>query len=98
MTDLVSLSFESKREAIAKLNQEAYLADGFEDALIGYSQAEGGNIVAVYSYDKCIRVLVDRDGMEEEEALEYFEFNVVGAYMGPNTPLFVYHELMEQPE
>ena len=30
-----------------------------------------------------------RRGMSEEEAVDFFEFNVAGAYMGPNTPMFV---------
>jgi hypothetical protein len=28
--------------------------------------------------------------MTEEDAEEYFEFNVQGAYVGPFTPLFLY--------
>jgi hypothetical protein len=27
--------------------------------------------------------------MNEEEAIEYMEFNVIGAYMGKKTPLFM---------
>ena len=30
-----------------------------------------------------------RDGMTQEEALEFFEFNVVGAWVGEQTPIFV---------
>jgi len=33
------------------------------------------------------------EGMSHEDAHEYFEFNVVGAWVGPNTPLFVYDDL-----
>jgi hypothetical protein len=32
---------------------------------------------------------MDRDGMHEEEAEEYFEFNVAGAWVGHGTPVFV---------
>ena len=28
--------------------------------------------------------------MTYEEAIEYFDFNVTGAYVGKNTPIFVY--------
>ena len=31
-----------------------------------------------------------KDGMTDEEAMEYFEFNVVGAWMGEGTPIFLY--------
>ena len=68
------------------------LADGFEDALIGYgTQFSYG--VAVYSRRKCLDILVERDGMDYEEAVEFFDFNVTGAYAGENTPVF-----LEDPE
>ena len=31
---------------------------------------------------------MERDGMSDEEAVEYFEFNVTGAWVGENTPIF----------
>ena len=42
-----------------------------------------------YSRCKCLEILMKRDGMTEEEALEYFDFNVEGAYMGEKTPVWV---------
>jgi hypothetical protein len=41
----------------------------------------------VYSTKKCIEILA-RD-MGEENAVEYFDFNVAGAYVGPQTPIFI---------
>ena len=64
------------------------LADGFEDALIGYGTRYMHG-VAVYSRSKCLEILMKRDGMTDEEALEFFEFNVSGAYVGENTPVFL---------
>lgn len=66
---------------------EALLADGFDDALVGHTQ--GANVVAVYEYDMCVHILMDRDGMTCTEAIEFMDFNVVGAYVGPKTPMFV---------
>jgi|OM-RGC.v1.032403760 hypothetical protein len=66
------------------------LADGFDDAVLGLSRGTLGSDVAVYSIDKCIQVLVKRDGMSEDEAIEFMNFNVLDAYMGPMTPMFVY--------
>jgi hypothetical protein len=63
-------------------------ADGFEDAIIGIS---GEKIV--YSITKCIDILMTRDGMNYEEAEEYFVFNVEGAYVGEKTPIWVYDDL-----
>jgi hypothetical protein len=32
---------------------------------------------------------MNRDDMEEEDAIEYFEYNTRGAYVGENTPAFL---------
>jgi hypothetical protein len=42
-----------------------------------------------YSTDKVIRLLMEHDGMTEEEAVEYMEFNMKGAWMGEQTPVFL---------
>jgi hypothetical protein len=31
-----------------------------------------------------------RDGMDYDEAYEFFEFNTLGAYVGEQTPVFVW--------
>ena len=62
-------------------------ADGFDDAVIGVAS---DNSKVVYSADKVIGILKDRDGMTDDEALEYFEYNIAGSYVGPSTPLFVW--------
>jgi hypothetical protein len=66
----------------------ALLADGFEDALVGFGY-QFTHPVAVYNKDKCIEILMDRDGMDDTEAIEYFDFNVSGAWVGENTPIFL---------
>jgi hypothetical protein len=40
--------------------------------------------------DKCLKVLIERDDMSYPEAHEFMEFNVVGAYVGDFTPIFVH--------
>lgn len=65
-------------------------ADGFDEALLGWtSRHDLPDFVVVYSYDKCVRILIERDGMTADEAREYLEFNTVGAWVGKSTPLFV---------
>ena len=79
---------------LAELNPDALTADGFEDAYIGYIQGwfeQNQSYVACYDRAKCIEILT-RDGMNEDEAEEYFEFNVAGAYVGKYTPLFLVHK------
>ena len=67
------------------------LADGFEEAFIGIITIFN-NPIALYDADKCIAVLIERDGMSEEEAIEYFDFNVTGAYVGENTTAFLVYK------
>jgi hypothetical protein len=46
--------------------------------------------VLAYDYWKCIDILKERDGMSAEDAIEFMEFNVIGAYVGKLTPAFIY--------
>lgn len=66
--------------------EECLTADGFDKALVGCTY--GPNVVAVYDINKMIEILVD-EGMEHEDAVEFLDFNVVGAYVGEKTPLYV---------
>ena len=75
-------------EEVAEQFEGMLLADGFESALIGFG-TRFTHPVAVYDYDRCVRVLVERDAMTEEEAVDYLEFNTTGAYVGESTPVFV---------
>jgi hypothetical protein len=68
-------------------NEEALLADGFEGALIGIAEVFHTS-VALYDKGKCLEILMLRDHMSHDEASEFFEFNVQGAYVGENTPAF----------
>ena len=77
------------REELRELNPDALLADGFEDALIGIGQ-QFNRYLAVYSLDKARQVLIDRDGMRYEDAQEFIDIHVTGAWMGDNTPIFLY--------
>ena len=69
---------------IEKYPDESFLkADGFDEAIIG---VDNKSMRLVYSVSKCIEILC-RD-MNEEDAIEYFEYNVSGAYMGEKTPIW----------
>ena len=59
-------------------------ADGFDDAVIGLDEQ---SMRLVYSVSKCIAIL-RTEGMTEEDALEHFSFNVSGAYVGDQTPIW----------
>ena len=63
-------------------------ADGFDEAAIGTAYVRGHDVL-VYSVERCLDVLEER-GMTRDEAVDYFEYNVGGAYVGEETPIFVY--------
>ena len=68
------------------------LADGFDDAFIGVGDNAEGNPVAVYSIEKCLNILAEQFKDEEDaigDAIDYFEFNVRGSYVGEFTPMFI---------
>jgi hypothetical protein len=59
----------------------------FDEAIIGVAERIGMEAVVAYDIDKIIEIL-SRD-MTDEEAIEYFDFNIIGAYMGERTPIYV---------
>jgi hypothetical protein len=65
------------------------LADGFEKAFIG-TGCRFNIVVAVYDYSKCVKILMKRDKMSEDEAEEWMSYNVIGAWVGEDTPVFVH--------
>ena len=68
-------------------DNDCLLADGNESALIGIT--EGANPVAVYDTQLCIKCLMDEDDMSEEDAVDFFFFNTVQAYVGEKTPIYI---------
>ena len=79
----------ANREEIMEVltDTEALLADGLEDALIGYVERPGMT-VALYDRDKCLDILMTRDKMSYGEALEFFDFNIGCAWVGEKTPAY----------
>lgn len=67
--------------------ESCLLADGFELALIGITC--GIEPRAVYDINKMIAILMGRDRMEYDDAVEYLEYNVIGAYVGEKTPVYI---------
>ena len=65
------------------------LADGLDEAFLGVSCGFGPS-KAVYDWDKCVDIFMKRDEMTREEAEEYMNFNVTGAYVGEQTPEFIH--------
>lgn len=79
------------REILRDLTEfygDLLIADGFDDAIIGIGIRAGCDPVVCYDRSLCIQKLLD-DGASLEEAEEHFEFNVAGAWVGEQTPIFI---------
>ena len=83
-------------EELAEINADAIVLEPqstFNRAIVG-SDTDSR---LVYSVTKIISALVDEDGMDEQEALEWFEFNTLGTFSGMdniNKPIFIYDEFI----
>ena len=71
-------------DELAELNPEALVADGFSEAYIGYASPQfNAPPLAAYDSAECVRILMERDGMDYAEALEFFE--LVQGYVNDKT-------------
>ena len=86
------VSFEDEEDIyidLSQVNEHALVCREYDSAYIGYTVGAAGAWRAVYDYDLCIDALIESDKMSPQEAVEYFEFNTLCAYVGENTPLFI---------
>jgi len=70
-------------------NDEMVTMDGFDDCILGICMRCGQEDVVAYDYAKVIETLMSRDGMDHDDAIEYFHFNQLGAWVGEHTPCFI---------
>jgi predicted glycosyl hydrolase (DUF1957 family) len=70
----------------AMYDVEVVLVDGFDDALVGTEWYTGR---AIYDVELMIESLMREEGMEMTDAMEFLEYNVLTAYVGEMTPIFI---------
>jgi len=66
-------------------DEEILKADGFDEAIIGIDTV---SMRLIYSVTKCISMLCLDEDMEVEDAIEHFDYNVRGSYVGEKTPIW----------
>lgn len=59
----------------------------YDDAIIGVVERAGGSPVIAYDTQKILDIL--ERSMPMEDAQEFFEYNILGAYMGDRTPVYI---------
>ena len=69
------------------------LPEQFDDAVMGVSQRIGWENCIVYDAKKIIEILTE--DMSEQDALDHFDFNIAGSYVGDTTPVFLWRETIE---
>jgi len=77
------------RALLADENPDALWPDGLDDAFIGLAHRCGQPVLAAFSMKRCVEVLMKRDGMTFEEALEFLDFNTFDAWLGDGTPVWI---------
>ncbi len=83
------------KDLLEIIADNGYDTDGFEntiefeeyrDALVGFTD----DYRLVYDYDAIVKVLMDRDNMTLDEAMEFVDFNIVGLHIGGvNAPIII---------
>ena len=75
---------------------DPFLAKGLEDGFVGsVFNPESGGHLAVYDIQLCVAVL-QKGGFSETEAYEHLDYNVIGAWVGSGTPLFLRRQTMQE--
>tara|TARA_Y100000401_G_C8318845_1_gene224066 strand:- start:771 stop:1073 length:303 start_codon:yes stop_codon:yes gene_type:complete len=78
-----------KSEEIAKLfGDDTLFATDLDDSIAGVSLGFNSGIV-VYDTEKIAKILMEREGMSHEDAWDHIEYNIIGAYVGDKTPIWM---------
>ena len=77
------------REELCEYHGDDLLfANGYDNAIIGVCGGHDSGRVA-YSVAKMIEIAANDLSIDQDEALEWLEYNTFGAYIGNNTPIYI---------
>ncbi len=72
-------------------NEDMLFFGGYGNSnIVGVFFKNNVNPIAVYDYSSCVDSLINNDGMDEQDAVEHFEYNTMGTYAGVNTPAILF--------
>jgi len=75
-------------EEMKEFAEGAIILDGLDEAIMGIAEEFGNGYRIVYSKSKIFGILMNRDGMTEEESIEFYEYNILGLYASPQNAIF----------
>ncbi|MCY9870352.1 hypothetical protein [Vibrio barjaei] len=80
---------EELHEIALQLDRSVMLADGHDNAILGYMYPDEDDEWLITVYDTRIIINNLQKEMSEEEAWEFFYFNIEGAYFNKGTPIYI---------
>jgi hypothetical protein len=79
---------EELHEYLTSLNPNIRYCDGYDGAILGTAERINLGPVVVYDIEKIIEISINEHGMNEEQARENFDFNIIESYIDENMPIF----------
>ena len=67
----------------------AILLDGLESAIIGIVQEFGNGNRILYSKQRILEILQERDQMTYDDAEEFYDYNILGLHAGEQNAVFL---------
>jgi hypothetical protein len=80
------------KDDINEFAEGAVILDGLDDAIIGIVEEFGNGPRILYSKEKILTILCDRDGMSIEDSEEFYSYNILGLYAGEQNAIFLISE------
>jgi hypothetical protein len=77
---------------IDEFAEGAIILDGLNDAIIGITEEFGNGPRILYSKNKILNILCNRDGMTWSESEEFYDYNILGLHAGEQNPVFLITE------
>ena len=77
---------------IDEIAEGAIKLDGLDDAILGIVEEFGNGPRILYSRNKILNILSERDGMTWSESEEFYDYNILGLYAGEQNPVFLITE------
>lgn len=75
------------------MNNDTLTIDNYDFALVGVCMTWHGNMLVercIYDGMAIVEAMVEQDGMTEEDAIEFIDFDIVGAFVGESTPIVMW--------
>ena len=66
----------------------------YDECIVGVGARFHDGPLAIYSVERVLAVLMRDPESDEESAQEWFDFNIIGGWVGSGTPIFVNESMM----